>query len=81
MHLNWLANIELKGPGPHGCQYDWLLLLYSKNAKKIESKETMGFFWYIFIIGGISIAKGSGPCPPPPFGNAYGTIPYKASTK
>ena len=73
LHLNWLANIELKGPGllvvniiaNYCCTH---VLSYAKLLKEIETEETR-LFCHIFFIVGISIGRGAGPLP----GYAYHT--------
>ena len=50
IHLNWLAKIELRGPGPPDCQIDVnycftrVLLLNAKMLKETEIEETIVFF-------------------------------------
>ena len=39
MHLNWLAKIELSGPGPPGCQYYCSLLLRACTAVREDGKR------------------------------------------
>ena len=39
------------------------ILLYAKMLKETENEETR-LFWYIFIVGGISVGGGAGPMPP-----------------
>ena len=73
MHLNWLAKIELRGPGPPDRQiavnycFTRVLLLYTKMLKETETEETIGFFVTFFVIGGISIERRRAPWAPPDY--------------
>ena len=44
MHVNWWTKIELRGPGPPGCQHYCCkrVLLYAKMLQ--ETEETIDFF-------------------------------------
>ena len=64
IHLNWLANIELRGPGPPGSQYYCKLLLYECTVARKKCFKKLKKNWpfcHIFIIDGISIGGGEGP--------------------
>ena len=62
MHLNWLAKIELRGPGPPDRQivvnYCFMrVLLYAKILREIKTEEAIGFFvtflsLVVFHLGG-----------------------------
>ena len=76
IHFNWSAKIELREPGPlvvniivnYCCTR---ILFYTKRDEKTETEETIGFFYHVFINGGILIWGGDGPL----FGYAYGVVP------
>ena len=74
-HINQLAKIELREPGPLGSQYYCLVqlyacTLYAKNVKRNPNWKNNRLFCHTFIIGVISIGREVRPPPPPP-GHAY----------
>ena len=64
MHLNWLAKIELRGPGPPNPQivvnYCFMRVLHAKIFREIKSEEAIGFFvtflsLVVFHLGGARV--------------------------
>ena len=47
MHLNWLAKIELRGPGLPGRHYENIIGYCCSTQKMLkETEETIGYFYH-----------------------------------